>query len=98
MTVEFHPEASAEYDEAALYYESKESGLDLRFIVCVEEAINGILGNPLRWRLFAGDVRRALIRVFPYGVFYNVNKDVVLIIAVAHCSQKPGYWTHRTGS
>ena len=98
MRYEFHPEALEEYDEAGHYYARQQPGLDLRFIVCVEEAIELILEDPYRWRPFDEDVRRCLTRVFPYGILYTVEPDFVLIVAVAHCSREPGYWKHRNAS
>ena len=95
MRYEFHPQALDEYDKAAHYYAGKEPGLDLRFIVCVENAIEAILEDPLRWRRFDEDVRRCLTRVFPYAILYTIEDDYVLIVAVAHCSREPGYWKHR---
>jgi toxin ParE1/3/4 len=95
MRYEFHPEALAEYDAAAHYYAEQQSGLDLRFIACVENAINVILEEPTRWRAFDEDIRRCLTRVFPYGILYTIESDFVLIVAVAHCSREPGYWKHR---
>ncbi len=96
MRFEFHPEALAEYDEAGHYYARQQPGLDLRFIVCIEEAIELILEDPYRWRPFDEDVRRCLTRVFPYGILYTIEMpDFVLIVAVAHCSREPGYWKRR---
>jgi len=44
------------------------------------------------------DIRRKLIRRFPYGVLYSVKTDAVLIIAIMHCSRRPGYWKDRQKS
>ncbi len=95
MRFEFHPEALEEYDEAGHFYARQQPGLELRFIVCVEEAIELILEAPHRWRPFDEDVRRCLTRVFPYGVLYTIEPDYILIVAVAHCSREPGYWKRR---
>ena len=95
MNYGFHPEALEEYEAAARYYSQQQPGLDLHFIRCVEDAVHAIAKDPLRWRCFDEDVRRCLTRVFPYGVWYTVEPDFVLIVAVAHCSRKPGYWKHR---
>ena len=95
MRYEFHPEALDEYDEAGHYYARQQPGLDLRFIVCIEEAIELILEDPHRWRPFDEDVRRCLTRVFPYGTLYTIESDYVLIVAVMHCSREPGYWRRR---
>ncbi len=95
MRFEFHPEALEEYDAAGHYYAREQPGLDLRFLLCVEEAIELIMEDPLRWRPFDEDVRRCLTRIFPYGILYTIEPDYVLIVAVAHCSREPGYWRHR---
>ena len=95
MRYEFHLEALEEYDQAGHYYARRQPGLDLRFIVSVEETIERITDDPYRWRPFDEDVRRCLTRVFPYAILYTIEPDYVLIIAVAHCSREPGYWKHR---
>jgi toxin ParE1/3/4 len=70
-------------------------GLDLRFIVSVENTIQLILEDPVRWRVFEGDVRRCLTYRFPYAILYSIEPGYILIIAVAHCSREPGYWKRR---
>jgi hypothetical protein len=47
------------------------------------------------WRVFEEDIRRYLVRVFPYAILYSVEDDYVLIIAVMHLSREPGYWKDR---
>ena len=95
MRYEFHPEALEEYNDAGSYYAQKEPGLDLRFIISVENAIERILEDPLRSRAFDEDVRRCLTRTFPYAILYTVEDDFILIVAVAHLSREPGYWKRR---
>jgi len=46
MRYEFHPEAFKEYNEAGFYYAQKEPGLDLHFIIAVEDAIGRLLEDP----------------------------------------------------
>ncbi len=96
MRYEFHPEALEEYNEAGFYYARKEPGLDLRFIISVENAIERILEEPLRHRMFEQDVRRCLTRTFPYAILYTIEDGFILIVAVAHLSREPGYWKRRT--
>jgi toxin ParE1/3/4 len=96
MRWEFHPEALAEYEEAARYYAECQEGLELRFIQSVEAAIGRIVEAPDRWAILSDDVRRCLTKVFPYAVLYTIENDFVLIIAVMHCHREPGYWRRRT--
>ncbi|MCK6458209.1 MAG: type II toxin-antitoxin system RelE/ParE family toxin [Phycisphaerae bacterium] len=95
MRYEFHPEALAEYEAAALYYAERDPAVAQRFVAAVEDAIDRILDAPTRCRVLDEDVRRCLTRVFPYGVLYTIEPEFVLIVAVMHCSREPGYWKRR---
>ena len=95
MKYEFHPEALEEYRQAALWYAEREPEIALRFIASVEDAINRVLDAPTRWRVIDEDVRRCLVRVFPYAVLYTIEADFLLIVAVMHCSREPNYWKLR---
>lgn len=95
MKYEFHPDALAEFEGAAIYYSQKHPGLELRFISNVEASIQRILENPESHTILQQDVRRCLTRIFPYAVLYTLEPDFILIVAVMHCHQKPGYWQHR---
>jgi plasmid stabilization system protein ParE len=95
MRHEFHPEALEEYDAAAHFYARQQPGLDLRFILSVEKAIDVFLEDRARWSIFDEDVRRCFARVFPFAILYTIESDYVLIVAVAHCSREPGYWKRR---
>ncbi|HBB94648.1 MAG TPA: plasmid stabilization protein [Blastocatellia bacterium] len=95
MRYEFHPEALEEYREAANWYGNREPDLALRFVSEVEDAIERILDGPERWRIIEEDVRRCLTHVFPYSILYTIESEFVLIMAVAPCARKPGYWKER---
>ena len=96
MRFEFHPQALAEFEQAARYYEERQPSLGLRFYSSVEAALQNIVEAPVQWPLLNHDIRRYLTRVFPYAVLYTVEPKYVLVVAVMHCHQKPGYWLART--
>ncbi len=50
MTYDFHPEARLEYREAAVFYETRRTGLGAAFTLEVEAGIDRILEAPERWR------------------------------------------------
>lgn len=95
MRIEFHPQALAEFEDAARYYDERHSGLGVRFYVSVEAALHRIAESPLQWPILEQDVHRCLTRVFPYAILYTVEPDFVLIVAVMHCHRKPDYWRER---
>ena len=95
MRFAFHPEALIELESAADFYVERQKGLEIRFIAAVHSAINRACGQPARWRLFDGEIRRILVHVFPYAVLYSIEDEHLYIIAVMHCSREPGYWKNR---
>jgi plasmid stabilization system protein ParE len=91
----FHPEALQEYEEAACYYGEISINLAEAFIKSVEKGITYILDNPEAWPVIEEDVRRHLIERFPYGIYYVIENDYIMIVAVMHMNRKPGYWKKR---
>jgi hypothetical protein len=43
------------------------------------------------------EFRRALIRRFPFEMFYEVAGDCLIVYSVFHCSQDPQKWRKRLG-
>jgi plasmid stabilization system protein ParE len=64
------PEAEAELAEAIDWYESRGKGLGADFMRAVDAAMAAIERNPERYQIIKGQVRRAVLRRFPYGLIY----------------------------
>lgn len=95
MRLTYHPDAEAELAEAAQFYERKVTGLGAQFQRDFDSAIARILVTPGRWRLLEKDIRRFLMRRFPYSILYRVEGDVLRILVVKHHSRHPDYWKGR---
>lgn len=95
MIVEFLENAEQELVEAALWYESKEVGLGIRFRDEIAHVIERIVEDPLLWREQSGGYRRVNCPVFPYYISFFIRGSRIIIAAVAHGHRKPGYWKSR---
>ena len=93
--VVFHPEATAELDEAVGHYEAQVPGLGIDLREKVEAATGRIQEAPERWSPLTRRTRRFRLRRFPYSVIYAIVPDQITIVAVAHHKQRPGYWRDR---
>jgi ParE toxin of type II toxin-antitoxin system, parDE len=71
MSVQFLPEAEAEFLEAAAFYEERQKGLGHQFIETVENAVNDAETFPRRWPVYLHRTRRRLVGRFPYGLVYQ---------------------------
>jgi plasmid stabilization system protein ParE len=95
MKYEFHSEAETEFFDAIDYYEDCEKGLGYDFAVEVYSAIEKILNFPNAWTILEDEIRRCLIRRFPYGLLYAIDGDRIFILAVMHLHRDPEYWKNR---
>lgn len=97
MTVEvrLRPEAEQDVAEAALWYEANEPGLGAQFVDEVQATLNTIAEQPNAFTAVHKTVRRALVKRFPFGVFYKTDRDGLVIIAVLHGSRHPRAWKER---
>ena len=93
-------EPRADLDIAAAYqwYEREAAGLGLEFLQQLSSAYDRIARNPLKYRDLESGIRRGLLRRFPYVVYFAVESDVVVILAVLHVSRDPAEWQRRRGS
>lgn len=89
------PEAQTDIREAALWYESRETGLGIRFVGEVRTSLRHVANNPLRFPAVGEDVRRAVLNSFPYSVYFMTEIDAVVIIAVLHQHRRPDTWQKR---
>ncbi|HEX4646796.1 MAG TPA: type II toxin-antitoxin system RelE/ParE family toxin [Verrucomicrobiae bacterium] len=95
MKYRFVDEALAEFIAAGRYYNQQVAGLGDGFVDEVEAGIKRILKEPEVWRVIKDDVRRYLIHRFPYGIYYTIEGDAIVIWAVKHLHRDPDYWQHR---
>ena len=88
-------EAEQDVSQAYLWYEEKEPGLGEDFIRCVDACIQFIRRNPEIYRVVYENYRRAIVRRFPYVVFYEYLDNTIIVYSVFHCSQNQKKWRDR---
>ena len=91
----FRPEAEAELLDARAWYEGERAGLGAIFAAAVETTVTAILQNPLAYPRVKGDTRRALVRQFPYAVYFRPTDDEIIVLAVMHGRRNPRRWRSR---
>ncbi len=95
MSFSFHPEAEEEFNKAVEYYEEVEPGLGYDFALEVYSTVHRSVEFPRAWSVIEGEIRRSLVRRFPYGVLYSEEQKEIFIVAVMNLHRNPGYWRHR---
>ena len=95
MKSDFLPDAEEEFLEASRYYESEAPGVGLAFIVEVHKAVSNIVAQPHSAPEVRNSIRKKVLKHFPFNVFYSIQTDLIVIVAVAHHKRRPIYWHKR---
>ena len=90
------PEAEREIQEAFDWYEERDEGLGLEFLRAADACLSTVQRNPASSPIVHEQVRRALLRKFPYALFYLVREDTVVVLACFHAKRSPADWLRRS--
>jgi len=88
--------AEADITEAARWYEHRSPGLGTEFLRAVDVTLTEIVRMPERYPVVRGEARRALLRRFPYAVFFVATPDLVSVLACMHARRDPRRWQERS--
>ncbi len=91
------PEAKNDVMAAYLWYEEQSAGLGMEFLRCIEAALLSVQRNPKLYAIAHKTFRRALLRRFPFVVFFEEDsaQGLCVVYGVFHCSQDPQKWQVR---
>ena len=93
------PDAFRDIGSAALWYRDRSTGLGDDFLRSVDATLAQIERSPQRFPLVHHDIRRALLRRFPYAVYFVVGRDdTIFVIACMHMRRDPARWIRRAPS
>ncbi len=88
------PAAVVDIQAAGKYYDDEVPGLADDLITELDQLFERLAAFPRSAPLVAGyePVRRARLRRFPYGVFYQPRATQIEVLRVVHRSRSPGTW------
>ena len=91
--IEISPEAGAEITNAKNWYEEQQVGLGESFVETLREHINLLKTNNPEHKIVFDDLRRVLVKRFPYVVYYKRYEQtkIVKIFAVLHDKSDTGF-------
>jgi plasmid stabilization system protein ParE len=89
------PEAEADLADAFDYYEIQLPGLGDDFLAAIERHLGLVADNPAQYQVQYREVRRAVVRRFPYAIFYSIEENGVVVLAIDHQARDPAHWKAR---
>ncbi len=86
------PRVEDDVEAAFTWYENEQAGLGDYFLDELRACYERIMRFPLGYQDLEDGIRRALLRRLPYGVYFTVDGDAVVVLTVLHTSRDPAEW------
>ena len=96
LPVRIREEAEVDLSDAAIWYEQQRAGLGQEFLARALSVLESLPDHPNLYPVVHKGVRRALLDRFPFGIFYSVENEFILVYAVMHARRHPRSWQGRT--
>jgi plasmid stabilization system protein ParE len=81
--------AEQEFDDSIAWYESQREGLGQEFRATIEGCFQQIAERPEWFTKVRGEVRRAVVRPFPFVIHFLVEPERIVVLSVFHTSRDP---------
>lgn len=97
FAIEISQEVLVDVDEILFWYKLHSEELSKEFYKYLMFGLNSILKNPNSYQPILKNVRRCLIKKFPYSIVYKLDdrKSLIVIVSVYHNSRNPNVWQNR---
>jgi toxin ParE1/3/4 len=92
------PGAEFDVGDALAWYGERGRGLGDQFLQALDERLESVRLSPLSYPKVHGEIRRALLRRFPYCVFYIIASSEIVVLACLHGHRDPTEWQGRRES
>lgn len=95
MNVVLTAEAEADIEIAHAWYRERGFGLAAEFLRAASATLASIERFPQGYPTVHKSMRRALLRRFPYGLFYIEKVDAIYVVGCFHSRRDPEVWHRR---
>ncbi len=95
LPVVWLPDADAELKEARAWYDDIRPDLGERFARAVAATVEAIAEHPSQFPAVYRGRRRAGVWRFPYGIFFEIQEQRIVVIACFHAKRDPRRWHSR---
>lgn len=93
--IKFLPEADIEYREALVWYEARSAQAAGGFEAAFDVALRQIADTPDRWTRCDESHRFYSLRRYPFSIIYRIERELIVVVAVAHSRRSEGFWKGR---
>ncbi|MGH8224534.1 MAG: type II toxin-antitoxin system RelE/ParE family toxin [Gammaproteobacteria bacterium] len=91
MSFHVYVRGAAERDVASVqdWYEKQRSGLGAEFLDEFDRVLTLLAQSPFIYPVLYRDIRRAVLHRFPFLVWYQIEGNIVTVLACTHGKRNP---------
>jgi plasmid stabilization system protein ParE len=88
-------EAEQDVADAYGWYAGQRPALGDDYLTAIRVAVDRVRTEPRVHPCVHGEVRRMLVKRFPYSILYREEPERVVVVAVFHAKRDPSIWKTR---
>jgi toxin ParE1/3/4 len=96
LNIILSPGGAADLNAVVRWYHNIDPNLAFRFSLELVRILRRVDQSPLQFPRVSPRVRRALLKRFPYSIYFSLNIRVSSVIAVLHQRRAPEVWMERS--
>ncbi len=93
--IDFSSEAEADFDNSYKYYAIESQKVADNFYKQINRSLITISANPQGFQRVFKNIRKYVIKKFPFIIYYRTENTTIQIIAIFHTSRNPEIWQKR---
>jgi toxin ParE1/3/4 len=96
FSIEISDEAEIDFDKSYEYYFEESPKVADAFFKRINISLEDIKQNPFTFPIAYKEVRKYLVRKFPFVIYYQIDNSAIKVVAIFHTSRNPEIWNERT--
>ncbi len=93
--IELSESAEKDFESSYKYYEAESPKVAEKFLKTVDKQIERISKNPDSYPVVHKDIRKSVIKRFPFLIYFQIKLAIIQIIGIFHTSRNPEIWKKR---
>ena len=95
FSIELSDEAEVDFDKSYEFYYEDSSKVAETFFNQINLCFENIKQNPKSFPIAHKDLRKYVVKKFPFVIYYRILDTEIQVIAIFHTSRNPEIWNER---
>jgi len=96
FSIEISDNAEIDFNKSYQYYFEDSLKVADAFFRRIDSSLGRIKHNPFSFPTAHKNIRKYVIKKFPFVIYYQVEDSIIKVIAIFHTSRNPEIWNERT--